>query len=197
LGNKSLFSTDLDKHYSIILGGRRHFVGKLKVWLFNYGLHCVGCYRLGQAALALFRRNKLLGLFPLAFYKILNRRIMAKYLVTISHEASIGRGLFFTHYFGILIGPVTMGENCVISHNVTIGQRVASGDHGVPRIGNNVWIGPGSVISGAIVIGNNVTISAGCVISKSLPDDCLVAGNPGRIIMNNYDNSAMINYRIQ
>jgi serine O-acetyltransferase len=122
---------------------------------------------------------------------------MARHHVAISKRACIGRGLFLPHYFGIDIGPIIMGENCVISHNVTIGQRVAFGDQGVPTIGDNVWIGPGSIISGAIRIGNNVTISAGCIVSKDLPDNCLVAGNPGRIVQTNYDNSAMINYHIE
>jgi serine O-acetyltransferase len=100
------------------------------------------------------------------------------------------------HRSGIFIGPVVIGDNCVLHHNVTIGQRIAGGDHGVPRIGHDVWIGPGATISGDITIGDGVTISAGSVVSRSIPDGALVAGNPGRVIQADYDNSAMLNYRV-
>jgi len=59
-----------------------------------------------------------------------------------------------------------------------------------------VWIGPGSTITGDITIGNDVTISAGTVLSKSVPDGCLVAGNPGRVIQRDYDNRPMMSFLV-
>ena len=50
------------------------------------------------------------------------------------------------------------------------------------RIGNNVWIGGGSIILPGITIGDNTTIGAGSVVTKSIPDNCVAAGNPCRII---------------
>jgi serine O-acetyltransferase len=192
---RGFFSSDLDRYFAVILQGRSGFWAKLGIWVTNDGLRCIACYRFGQATARLFRKNKLLGAIPVLLHRIWNRHTVLKYHVDISRKACIGKGIFLSHYIGIIIGPVTIGENCVIHQNVTIGERVASGDHGVPRMGDSVWIGPGSIITGAISIGNNVTISAGCVLSKDVPDSCLVAGNPGRIIMQNYDNSAMINDR--
>ena len=89
-------------------------------------------------------------------------------------------------------GPVSIGDNCVVHHNVTIGQRVARGDQGVPRIGDRVWIGPGCIITGSIAIGDDVTISAGSVLSRDVPSGCLVAGNPARVIAKDYDNTDFI-----
>ena len=100
------------------------------------------------------------------------------------------------HRNALFLGPVSIGENCVLHHNVTIGHRVAAGDRGVPHLGDNVWVGPGSTISGAITIGDNVTISAGTVLSKSVPSGSLVAGNPGRVIQCDYDNRALINFTV-
>lgn len=61
-----------------------------------------------------------------------------------------------------------------------------------PTIGDNVWVGTGSIITGGIKIGNGVTISAGSFLSRDVPDNCLVAGNPARVIMRDYDNSRLV-----
>jgi serine O-acetyltransferase len=191
---RGAFSVDLDKYYSFL--PKKSFGSVLKMWLINYGLHCVCCYRFGQAVDRLYARNKLLGFFPVVFHRISNQRMIVRHHVEINKQAKIGKGLIFVHFSGIFIGPVSIGDNCTIHHNVTIGQRVAAGDQGVPTIGRNVWIGPGAIITGAIKIGNNVTISAGSVVSKDVPDDCLVGGNPGRVIIQGYDNSAMLNFKV-
>lgn len=49
-------------------------------------------------------------------------------------------------------------------------------------IGNNVWIGGGSIILPGITIGNNVTIGAGSVVTTDLPENVLAVGNPCRIV---------------
>jgi maltose O-acetyltransferase len=50
------------------------------------------------------------------------------------------------------------------------------------HIGNDVWIGGGSVILGGITISDRAVIAAGSVVTKHVPSDTLVAGNPARII---------------
>ncbi len=49
-------------------------------------------------------------------------------------------------------------------------------------IGRNVWIGGGSIILAGVTIGDNTTIGAGSVVTKSVPANCLAAGNPCRVI---------------
>lgn len=49
-------------------------------------------------------------------------------------------------------------------------------------IGNNVMICAGSIVIGNVDIGDNVTIGAAAVVTKDVPDNCVVAGNPARII---------------
>ena len=49
-------------------------------------------------------------------------------------------------------------------------------------IGNNVWIGGGTVVCPGVRIGDNVTIGAGSVVTKNIPDGVIAAGNPCRII---------------
>lgn len=111
-------------------------------------------------------------------------RTMKRYSCEISPYAQIGRGLFFPHSVGIVIGhEVIIGENCEIFQNVTIGSnRKERNGRYMPIIGNNVSIGTGAVVVGAITIGNNVVIGANSYVDKDIPDNSFVAGTPAKII---------------
>lgn len=100
-------------------------------------------------------------------------------------SAVIGKNLTIG-YFGlglVVHSRCTIGENCQINQNVTIGRNF--GDLKVPLIGDNVYIGAGSVVFGEIKIGDNVIIGANAVVNKSLPSNCIAAGNPVKIIKEN------------
>jgi maltose O-acetyltransferase len=49
------------------------------------------------------------------------------------------------------------------------------------RIGDNAWIGGGTIILPGITIGDNVTIGAGSVVTADIPSDVLAFGNPCRV----------------
>ncbi len=189
------FAVDLAKAYTISLSGAdAPWRKKIPYLLFNSELHCVAVFRFGQYADDLTDRHFVAGRFALFAYRLVNRWITHVDHTDIDRDAQIGPGMLLMHRHGILIGPAVIGANCAIHQNVTIGQRVATGNHGVPRIGDNVWIGPGAVVTGAITIGDGVTISALTVISRDVPDGCLLAGNPGRVVARNYDNSGLLNF---
>ena len=189
------FLVDRHKAYTFALGGPdASTVRKLMFWLSNSEFHCVATYRLGQYADELLARNLLLGNLVRVAHRLANRWLTHVDHADISRQAHIGAGLLLMHRHGVIIGPAVIGKNCVIHQNVTIGQRVAGGDQGVPTIGNNVWIGPGAILTGAITIGDGATISAGTVLSKDAPANSLVAGNPGRVVARDYDNSSIMNY---
>lgn len=57
------------------------------------------------------------------------------------------------------------------------------GSSGKVTIGNNVFIGMNSIILKGVTIGNNVIIGAGSIVNKDIPDNCVAAGNPARVIM--------------
>lgn len=191
------FSTDLDKYHAIVAPGHDGLARRVRLWLLDANLRAVAGYRFDRAARAWHREHRVLGLPPRLLAAVWRRRALLVHHVDIDPRATIGPGLLLMHRSGIVIGPVRIGDNCVLHHNVTIGQRVAAGDQGVPRLGDDVWIGPGATITGAITIGNGVTISAGSVVSRDVPDRSLVAGNPARVIASDYDNSAMLNYRVR
>ena len=49
-------------------------------------------------------------------------------------------------------------------------------------IGKNVWIGLGSIILKGVTIGDGAIIAAGSVVTKDVPSNCLVGGNPAKVI---------------
>ena len=191
------FLTDVDKYYTISAEGRRGLSSRMRLWLLNADFRVVACFRFDQSVRKWHAEHRLVGLAPRFVAAFWRRRTVLVHHAEIDHRARIGPGLYLMHHTGVYVGPVTIGDNCVLHHNVTIGQRVAAGDHGVPHIGNDVWIGPGATITGDVTIGDGATISAGSVVSRDIPARALVAGNPGRVVTADYDNSALLNYQVR
>lgn len=102
--------------------------------------------------------------------------------IEIHPGAKIGIKLFIDHGIGVVIGETaTIGDNCTIYHNVTLGGTGKDKDKRHPDIGNNVIIGTGAKILGPIKIGNNVKVGANSVVIKDVPDNVTVVGIPGVI----------------
>ncbi len=81
---------------------------------------------------------------------------------------------------GIIISQFSqIGKDNIIYHQVTVGSK---DDKTAPKIGDNVTIYPGAKIIGDIKIGNNCIIGAGAVVVSDIPDSCIVAGVPAKII---------------
>ncbi len=153
-------------------------------------------YRFGQLALRIHSKNKLIGKMLILLHYPLHYFITLFYHIDILPVTKIGPGFFIAHGWNIAIGAMEIGYNVSITHNVTIGRGFSEGKEGNPVIGNNVWIGTGSIITGNILIGDDATISAGCVLSKSVPPKSIAAGNPGRTILLDQDNKKYLKYQI-
>lgn len=78
-----------------------------------------------------------------------------------------------------------VGKNCYIGPGVVLGGT--SGIYDVPIIEDNVFIGVGAKILGAVTIKSNCVIAANAVVVKSVESNCLVGGIPGRVIRHNID----------
>lgn len=116
-----------------------------------------------------------------------------------SQGAFIGKGTFFfapktTYVDSVKPWLISIGEYCKITSRVTIlahdyGRSVVRYTYGenlggsAPvEIGNNVFIGMNAVILMGTTIGDNCVIGAGTVVKGKIPNNSVVAGNPGRII---------------
>ena len=103
--------------------------------------------------------------------------------VEIHPGASVGKRFFIDHGAGVVIGETAeIGENVSIFQGVTLGGTGKEKGKRHPTIGNNVVIGAGAIILGAIHIGDNSRIGAGSVVTKSVPPDSTVVGNPSWIV---------------
>ncbi len=122
-----------------------------------------------------------LTLFPLAYWML--RRYRYRFGIDIPPSIKVGPGLHIGH-FGCLIvhGKVVIGKNCTLSQGVTIGKANRGRRLGYPTLGDNIYIGPGAKIVGAVRIGSNVAIGANSVVTIDVPDNAVVAGVPARIV---------------
>ena len=104
----------------------------------------------------------------------------------ISAQARIGKGtVFYHHGVGCVVHELcTIGENCRIFGNVTLGCKWAeNAEPGLPpQIGNNVMIGAGAVILGDISVGDNSIIGANAVVTHDIPAKSVAVGIPARVV---------------
>jgi cysteinyl-tRNA synthetase len=102
--------------------------------------------------------------------------------IEIHPAAKIGPGLVIDHGMGVVIGETAeIGENCLLYQGVTLGGTGKERGKRHPTLKNNVVVGSGAKILGAITIGNNVIIGANSVILKPVPDNSICVGVPGRV----------------
>lgn len=97
---------------------------------------------------------------------------------------NIGGGFVVYHGQCCVIHCKEAGQNFSVFQGVTVGRNPLHTKEGVdiPSFGNNVTIYTNSVIAGGIHIGDNVQISAGSIVLENIPDNCIVAGNPAKVI---------------
>ena len=102
--------------------------------------------------------------------------------IEIHPAARLGPGLFIDHGMGVVVGETAeVGANVTLLQGVTLGGTSLTREKRHPTLGNNVVVGAGAAIIGAITIGDNARIGAGSVVVRDVPPNCVVVGVPGRI----------------
>lgn len=125
------------------------------------------------------RKGNLLAGILTYFYMIFYKELQT---LTIRCK-KCGPGLFIEHGFCTIISAESVGENCRINQQVTIGY--SNDNINRPKIGNNVRITAGAKIIGGVTIGDNVTVGANAVVIKDVPENCIVVGVPAYIVERN------------
>ncbi|MCV2866475.1 serine O-acetyltransferase [Albidovulum sediminicola] len=135
-------------------------------------------YRFGHWALSL--GNPALRWALLKVYGLTHMFVANITKIWLPPEMIIGEDFHIIHGSGFLaLHPdVVIGDRCGIMHNVTIGTNMVGG---VPRIGDDVFIGVNATILGPITIGDRSRIGANAVVVTDVPPDSIVQAPPPRI----------------
>jgi len=171
--------TDFNRYYGLLPGKPATF-SKILFYLQCQGMWAIADYR--------FRRWLLMQEAPMRTvlsWLWIPVHVLTECLtgISIPTGTQIGKGLYIGHFSGIFLhDDVVMGEGCNLSHEVTIGLGGSGEKLGVPRVGRNVYFGPGCKVFGKITIGDNVRIGANAVVFRSVPDGATAVGVPARIV---------------
>lgn len=104
-------------------------------------------------------------------------------LFYINVDNGIGGGAYFlNHPYSTIINAKEIGNNFTCCQLTTIGNAKHGRNDLKPSLGNNVSLGANVTIIGNIKIGDNVIVGAGSVVTKDVPSNCIVAGNPAKVI---------------
>lgn len=186
---------------------RRELKDYLRADLYRYGGAKTKHYFLKAlfAPLPAFRYMYILrhaSLFPKYsirgfLYRVLLQHYSYKYGFQILPNTRIGKGLYIGHRGTVVInGRTEIGDNCTLTHLVTIGQANRGERKGCPKIGNRVWIGAGAVVVGKIFIGDNVLIAPNSYVNFDVPSNSIVTGNPAVVTHHDNATEGYINYPI-
>jgi serine O-acetyltransferase len=103
--------------------------------------------------------------------------------IEIHPGATIGRRLFIDHGMGVVIGETAeIGNDCHLYQGVTLGGTSTRREKRHPTLADNVVVGAGAELIGAIYVGENARIGAGSVVVTNVPANATVVGVPGHIV---------------
>lgn len=103
--------------------------------------------------------------------------------IEIHPGATIGKGFFIDHGFGVVIGETSIiGDNVTLFQGVTLGGTGKQQGKRHPTLGDNVVVGVGAKVLGNIKIGENSYIGANSVVLNDVPPHSTVVGIPGRVV---------------
>jgi len=102
--------------------------------------------------------------------------------ICIPNKTQVGGGLYFPRFGAIILSHGSIGENCTIEQNVTLGIAGRGEERGHPTIGSRVFIGAGAMIVGKISIGDDAYIFPGSVVTRPVPPRAVVMGYPARVV---------------
>lgn len=104
-------------------------------------------------------------------------------LMIATPSEKFGAGTYIQHGFATIIAAKSIGKNCWINQQVTIGYNDSHKyGYGQPSIGNNVRVSAGAKVCGNITIGDNSTIGVNAVAIKDVPENSIVIPSPMMLI---------------
>ena len=146
-------------------------------------LEIILCYP-GFQALVLHRISHKLWKYKLPLFPRLLSQLTRNITgIEIHPGAKIGKGVFIDHGMGVVIGETSeIGDRCLLYQGVTLGGTGKDSGKRHPTLQENVVVGAGAKVLGAIKIGSNTRIGAGSVVVKNVENNSTVVGILGRVV---------------
>jgi len=142
--------------------------------LYFKGFHAIQTHRLANWLWRKGRRD---------FALYLQSRSSEVFQTDIHPQVPLGRGLFFDHATGIVIGATAaIDDDVSILQNVTLGGTGKETGDRHPKIRRGVLIGAGAKVLGNIVVGHCARVASGSVVLHEVPPRTTVAGVPARVV---------------
>ena len=122
-----------------------------------------------------------------------NACLTAPFWCDYGYNIILGDDFYANHNLVILDGNqvrfgdhVFVGPNCgfyTAGHPIDSARRNRGLEYAYPiTVGSNVWFGGGVQVMPGVTIGSDVVIGGGSVVTKDIPDHCVAAGNPCRVL---------------
>jgi len=145
------------------------------------GFQALAVHRFGNWRMGL--RPKLMRAPFSVAYRTLFRGVRNFYGIELPYSTQIGRRVIIEHQGSIVIhGSAVIGDDCILRHGVTLGNRNRERPYDAPRLGSGVSVGAGAKILGAIAIGDGAQIGANAVVRTDIPAGSVAVGIPARVI---------------
>ena len=147
--------------------------GRAQMALVSPGLHAIWAHRLAHR---MWEHDK--GKLPA---RLLSQWVRARTGIEIHPGATIGRRFFIDHGMGVVIGETAeVGDDVMMYHAVTLGGRTLAKGKRHPTVGDNVTLGAGARVLGAINVGAGAQIGANSVVVKDVPPNTVATGVPAK-----------------
>jgi serine O-acetyltransferase len=104
--------------------------------------------------------------------------------IEIHPGATIGRGVFIDHGFGVVIGETAIiGDECTIYQGVTLGgTSLTKGAKRHPTLERGVIVAAGAKVLGGFTVGEGARVGSNSVLLRAVPPGATAVGMPAKII---------------
>lgn len=145
------------------------------------GFRAVAMHRFGVWRMTV--RTKILRAPLSILYRWGYRHCRNVYGIELPYTVRLGRRVIFEHQGGIVIhGSSTIGDDCIIRQNCTLGIRRMDALDDAPTLERGVSVGAGAVILGAVRLGENAQVGANAVVLSDVPPGSLAVGVPAKVV---------------
>jgi len=147
---------------------------------FSQGFWALFWHRFGNWRMAV--RPRILRMPLTALYRV--GRQVSEWLggIMLPYTVIVGRRVRIEHFGGMILVARAIGDDVIIRQNTTFGIARTERLGEWPVIGDEVDIGAGAAILGAIKIGRGAKIGANAVVLKDIPSGAVAVGVPARIV---------------